>query len=269
MKLFSTSFFHYLRTGGYVSFLMLITLCLMFISHHSRSSSASYEATVLSSSIIPLKTSKILFQLHSFPADSAALPSPQLRVHIIDQTLDYYAVIKPSPNKKPGQYYVTFTPDSASVRVWLEIVAGDSSHYIKLLPTNPSAQEPSHSVMQTVKSSPIPCGKYLCSLRFDGQMPSVGETIIAKLRVTNPEGLPIQAFAPFDQIYATGIAFMEGGNTLIPVATLGKKPLSLADKGGPDLYFQLTPIRTGYLKIFIQLKVGATPETLGFGIWVP
>lgn len=88
------------------------------------------------------------------------------------------------------------------------------------------------------------------------------------VRVGDAEGKPITNLEPVMGAFAHIVGFYDDFATVAHIHPMGKEPASETDRGGPDLSFHLEPVRSGFVKLYVQVRRAGKDIFIPLGIMV-
>jgi hypothetical protein len=190
----------------------------------------------------------------------------KLHLLIVDPTLTDYHHIHPVAGKNAGEYVFDFTPlKNDSYRVWADVipVSTGKQEYVQAdmgtLAKEKASIDKATSMTATV-------GGYTFSLTLDGE-PKAGSPVMGNVVVTKG-GQPFTGLEPVMGAFAHVVGFTEDYNSVLHVHPMGKEPTSDAERGGPKLEFHIEPEKTGFVKLFAQVRIDGKDIFAPFGITV-
>lgn len=68
--------------------------------------------------------------------------------------------------------------------------------------------------------------------------------------------------------FAHIVGFYDDFQSVVHVHPMGEEPISSKQRGGPDLSFHIEPEKTGYLKLYVQLRRNEQDIFIPFGLTV-
>lgn len=190
----------------------------------------------------------------------------KLHLLVVDPTLSDYHHIHPVAGKNLGEYVFDFTPlKNGSYRVWADVipVATGKQEYVQA--NMGSAAEEKASIDKTTSMAATVEG-YTFTLALDGE-PKAGAPIMGSVTVSK-NGQPFTQLEPVMGAFAHVVAFNEDYNSVLHVHPMGKEPTSDAERGGPKLEFHIEPEKTGFVKLFAQVRIGGKDIFAPFGVTV-
>ncbi len=192
------------------------------------------------------------------------------KIHLlmVDASLTDYHHEHPDRTGTPGDYYFEFTPTKpGSYLAWAD-----------LRPTPVGLQEYEKAIIfGTGKADPLTdkearfsgdSGGLHFELSLEKPEVKVGKSILAKLRVTAPDGRGFNQLEPVMGAFAHVVGFNEDGETVLHMHPLGAPILNRRERGGPDLEFRIYATKAGFTRLFAQVQVGGRQVFVPFGLRV-
>ena len=84
----------------------------------------------------------------------------------------------------------------------------------------------------------------------------VGKPAMATVDVTDQAAKPVTTFQPVMGAFAHVVGFSEDLRTIAHIHPMGLEPKTPQERGGPTLSFHLEPKKAGFLKLFVQTRIG-------------
>ena len=82
------------------------------------------------------------------------------------------------------------------------------------------------------------------------------------------DGKPFTQLEPVMGAYAHIVGFSEDRKTVVHIHPMGEEPMNASDRGGPELSFHIEPGKSGFNKLFAQVRVDGKDVFAPFGIIV-
>ncbi len=175
----------------------------------------------------------------------------KIHLLVIDPSLSDYHHIHPVAGKKAGEYHVAFTPrKEGGYIVYADITPIKGEHeYLRqelgsVAPVSLDKTTSLHSVVDG----------YDFTLELDGAL-KAGDATMARITVKK-DGKPVVNLEPVMGAFAHLVGFSEDLHSVIHVHPMGTEPTKMSDRGGPTLEFHVAPEKSGFIKLFAQIKVG-------------
>lgn len=183
---------------------------------------------------------------------------------VIDPSLDDYHHIHPTVGSIPGEYVFSYTPKhDGPYRFWADIQPKGQPHrYVSV-----DIGDWKKGVVNTAQTYESVSGDYRFILTFN--TPLVAQkTSIATVKVLKNNALFTQ-LEPVMGAFAHGVGFTESADDIIHVHPMGMEPKSDAERGGPELLFHIAPKEAGFIKFYVQIRVGGKDIFASFGLYAP
>ncbi len=182
------------------------------------------------------------------------------RVHLLIQEpgLGDYHHEHPAPTKTPGEYAFTFTPTKTTTyRIWADLV-----------PVGTGVQEmPFVDLPSSEKLAPVTSGEnlytsivdgYQFSLTFAGsdkRLPMAQQTRTMAITIKDSIGNPVTKLEPIMNAFAHLVGFYGDYETVVHLHPTGGDILNPSFRGGPALGFLFFPPKSGFLRLYCQVRI--------------
>lgn len=188
----------------------------------------------------------------------------RLHALVIDPSLEDYHHEHPITSGRPGDFVFVMTPRlSGDYLMWLDVTplaTGRNEAPQAVIGKGPVLTRP---IAKVTRMSSMADG-WKFDLRLDRRKVIAGETVNARLRVTDPEGRPCFALEPLMGSFAHIVGFLDDRNTMIHVHSHGEPPHELS-RSGPEVPFRFVVPKSGFLKLFVQTQVNGNVMLAKFG----
>lgn len=229
--------------------------------------------------VLPLKDIKkgksqtVKIKLTSLKDNKAILLSDLKEVHtkkihilIFDQTLNDYQHVHPEPTKEGGVYQFDWKPRTEGFyRLWVNVVPvkTEEEEYIKsdLAFIKGSKKEVNQKLSQKEK-----VGDNWYSLSFDTIDLKKDQPALGTVKILDAQGHDFKKLEPVMGAFAHIVAINEDFETIAHVHPMGEEPSSEKERGGPELMFHLEPKKSGYYKIWLQVRLNGKDVYVPFGV---
>ncbi len=198
--------------------------------------------------------------------DLREVHTEKIHLLIIDTSLQDYHHEHPRPADTPGDYTFTFTPKrSGPYRAWADMrtnLTGFQEYAMAEMPA-PTAGEPltDRSLKLDAEVEGL---RY--KLSFAKPEIKVGQPALGKLRITDAAGTPFTQLEPVMETFAHIVGFSEDYRTVLHMHPKGAKLLAPADRGGPELEFQMYATKPGFIRLYSQIQVNGVSRFAAFGV---
>lgn len=188
------------------------------------------------------------------------------RLHLlaIDPALEDYHHEHPITSGRPGDFVFVMTPHkSGSYLMWLDVTplaTGINEAPRAVIGGGPLLTKP---VDRTTRMQSVADG-WKFDLRLDRRKVVAGQSVNARLRVTDPQGNPCFALEPLMGAFAHVVGFLDDRSTMIHVHSHGEPPHELS-RSGPEVPFRFIVPKSGFLKLFVQIQVNGNVSVAKFG----
>ncbi|MGV3661148.1 MAG: hypothetical protein ACO1TE_13260 [Prosthecobacter sp.] len=206
----------------------------------------------------------------AFPTD-ALIPfhGAPVRLLLVDQTLTDFHLLTPDPAgaaaftpKVPGPY-----------RVWAEVLPAHTA-----IPEHPSADmggefkamdRSRHDFIESLSATADGLHFQLTFTGRNGGFPPARQVSVMRLHVTDDAGQSVTRLEPLMNAFAHLTGIYDDGKTLLRLHPVGGDILREDLRGGPVLSFKIYPPRTGFLRLFCQVRVDGRIITAPLGVQIP
>lgn len=189
----------------------------------------------------------------------------KLHLLVIDPTFTDYQHLHPEPEGTPGSYVFTFTPKlKGGYRVWADITLADSGNQ-QFVSAN--LGEPESPAIDAKITHDVTVKGYRFSLSFDETLRAGGE-VMGTLHVADARGNPVEKLEPIMGAFAHIVGFYDDYKTVVHAHPVGKEPRRDVERGGPSLLFYFMPGKTGFIRLFAQVRIDGEDLYVPFGIKV-
>ena len=189
----------------------------------------------------------------------------KLHLLVIDPTLTDYQHIHPVEGKQPGEYVFDFTPKlDAHYRVWADVTPINGTH--AYVPADMGAPLSEKTIIDKSERFAASQDGLELALSFDSPL-TAGKASMGRVTITR-NGKPFTQLQPVMGAFAHIVAFSEDYRDVLHVHPMGKEPESENERGGNTLEFHIEPRVTGFIKIFVQLRIDGKDVFVPFGVVV-
>lgn len=195
--------------------------------------------------------------------DLKTVHTQKFHLLVIDPTLTDYQHIHPEAAPTPGSYVFTFTPKlKGGYRAWADVtpVDTDQQQFVYADLGKPAAPAIDLRLYDSVQTE-----GYRFTLSFD-DTPKAEESTMIGLRVADASGQPVETLEPLMGAFGHLVGFYDDYKTVVHTHPVGKEPRSDAERGGPTLMFHFQPEKPGFMRLFVQVKIGGKDIYAPFGV---
>lgn len=201
-------------------------------------------------------------------ADLELAHTKRIHLLIIDESLSDYRHEHPTETATPGEFAFTFMPKhGGKYTVWADLLptATGEQEYSKTELTVPGTPAP---MVSTVNATATVDGYRFELSTENNQLLRAGKATLVTVKVTGPDGKPMENLEPIMGAFAHGVGFPADLSTVTHVHPMGKEPDKADERGGPTLSFHLLPAKAGYMKFYVQVQIGGEDHDkyAGFGL---
>lgn len=201
--------------------------------------------------------------------DLKEVHTQKIHLLIIDDNLSDYTHTHPQATNQAGVYQFTWQPTqkNATYRIWADLVPTktDRQEYVisNLLNASQSSIRKPHQL-----STESTVDGYTFKLSFDQKQLEVGKPALGTIHITDTKGNPTHALESVMGAYAHIVGFNDDFKTVVHIHPMGAEPQKSSDRGGPELQFHIVPEKTGFIKLYAQVKIKGKELFVPFGIEV-
>lgn len=216
--------------------------------------------------------------------DLKDIHTKKIHLFLNDQTLTDYHHLHPQPSTNdPSVFVVIFTPQaSGDYRLWLDLVQlptpGPKVAYRSLPPHTainggpaalviPALNRTKLSIVKTVTNQ-VTVEGLTATLSFDLIPLRPTQAAVGNIVIRDAAGKPLTILEPILGAFAHVVAFEANGQEIVHSHPIGREPKNADDRAGPELKFNLKPKFSGFVKIFVQIRVNGKDLTFPFGAMV-
>lgn len=223
------------------------------------------KQTLTELELISIKDNKLLL-----PSAIKETHTEKIHLLIFDQTLADYQHIHPTSTNKPGIYQFEWTPKEASqYRVWVDLTPLNTGQQEYIM-TNLGNLSKSSTQVDKALNSTYSVGergnKIHFILSFDSQELISGKSTMGKVIVKDSQGHPFTQLEPVMGAFAHIVAINDDFKTIAHIHPMGEEPSKNSDRGGPELNFHIEPNKSGFWKIWVQVKAKGKDLFIPFGV---
>lgn len=193
----------------------------------------------------------------------------KIHLLIFDKTLEDYQHVHPEPTDVSGEYKFSWIPTkSGPYRFWVDIVPLKTSNQ-ELIMIDLKNIDSSNDVsaIRTV-SQKTTVEELSYQLSFDQPSIEAGKPVLGTVEITKADGTPFTQLEPIMGTFAHIVALHEDFESLEHVHPMGAENPRPEERGGHKLQFHLNASKKGFLKIYVQVKIGGKEQFIPFGIEV-
>lgn len=193
------------------------------------------------------------------------------KIHLLinNDRLQDYSHVHPQETKEPGVYEFEWEPKNAddNYRIWAD-----------LHPVETNTQEYAITDLTTTKAPKTKIDKQISmestlngltfKLSFDSPTLKSKQSSMGKIDITDDKGNPVKDLQPLMGAYAHIVAFGDDFKSILHIHPMGDEPTKEKDRGGPTLEFHIDPEKTGFIKLYAQIKIKDKEIFAPFGVIV-
>lgn len=243
--------------------------------NYSGGAPAAHTVKVNIRTEVPLEAGKKLnavlrlTQLDGAPVlitDLRVVHTQRIHLLIIDPSLTDYHHVHPQPTDAPGDYSFSFTPRKpGAYRAWADVrttYTGFQEYAVTDIPSAAKSESPGDKGLKLMAE--LEGLRY--ELTLDQPMVKLDESARVKLRVTDSSGKPFTGLEPVMGAFAHLVGFNDDYKTVLHLHPKAAKSLKPADRGGPELEFQIYATRAGFYRLFVQVQIKGDSKFVPFGL---
>lgn len=197
--------------------------------------------------------------------DLALAHERKLHFLIVDETLSDYHHLHPV-EKAPGEFVTTFVPRLGGRYIAFADVADAETKTQRYVRGEIRSAGDEPKADDTVKHEAIVDG-YRFELRLSHHVTTAGGAH-AVVRITAPDGSPVQNLEPIMGAFAHGVGFSKNLQSVLHVHPHGPEPVLKDERAGPEIAFHLNPDQSGFFRVYVQVRVDGRALFAPFGIHV-
>jgi hypothetical protein len=194
-------------------------------------------------------------------------------IHLLIQEpgLSDYHHEHPLPTGVPGEYQFSFTPArSSSYRIWADLVPVAVG--VQELPRFDLPSDGPRSPVEdtgTRLTSSVEGYEFTLALPNGEDTPvPAGKTSRLSISVHDPIGRPVTTLEPVMNAFAHLVGFYDDYETVVHLHPSGGDILNPQARGGPSLNFQFFPPKSGFIRLYCQVKIGGRMLFVPFNLKV-
>jgi hypothetical protein len=206
--------------------------------------------------------------------DLKEVHTKKLHLFVNDSTLTDFFHLHPQPTPKDATLFAfSFSPNkTGNYQLWADVtpLSKNTTQPARqqFVQARLSALNPASNPIDTTLVDEATLGSLKAKLSFDPPLQS-DQASIGTVTVTNLAGQPIRNLEPVLGAFAHVVAYANNGQSILHSHPMGKEPKGSADRAGPQLQFHLEPGQSGFVKIFVQIRLDGRDLIFPFGVMVP
>ena len=202
-------------------------------------------------------------------SDLTEVHTEKIHLLIFDQTLTVYQHTHPTPTNKPGIYAFDWTPKNESqYKVWADLSPVDTDQEYIMADLGDLSKTPQKvdKTVNTMNTSGEGANKLHFALSFDPKDLVKDQHVKGTIVVTDGTGHPFSQLEPVMGAFAHIVAINEDFKTIAHIHPMGIEPSKSSDRGGDKLDFHIGLNKSGFWKIWVQVKVKGQDIFVPFGV---
>ncbi len=194
------------------------------------------------------------------PDDLKTIHTEKVHLLIIDDALEDYSHIHPTPSEVAGEYMFEWHPKKmAHYKIWADIhpIKSDTQEYVIIDLKNKAAKK---GKVDRKEISEILTQDIDFQITYSDKKIKAGNSTMIHISMTNKDG---EKFTNLEEImgaYAHLVAFSEDFKTIAHIHPM--------NEGSTDLSFHFSPSKKGFYKLFLQIKTNGEERFIPFGVKV-
>ncbi|CDZ76734.1 hypothetical protein BN59_01009 [Legionella massiliensis] len=202
-------------------------------------------------------------------ADLTEVHTQKIHMLVIDDNLNDYSHVHPMPTHEPGVYSFNWHPvkKDANYRIWADLVPVKTKQQEYVITDLHRAKSSLTEIVPKIRMESVVDG-YKFKLSFDQAQLQKGKAVMGKIDISDSQGKPVHYLEPVMGAYAHIVGFSDDFNSVVHIHPMGTEPQKSADRGGPELDFHIEPQKTGFIKLFAQVKIKGKELFVPFGVVV-
>lgn len=205
--------------------------------------------------------------------DLKEVHTKKLHLFVNDSSLTDFFHLHPQPTAKDATLFTfRFTPNKpGNYQLWADVTQQPTTiSYVPLkqfLPATLPSTNPASLPIDTTLMDTVTQGSLQAKLSFEPPL-QPNQASIGTVTVTSLDGQPIHKLEPVLGAFAHVVAYANNGQSILHSHPMGKEPKGAADRAGPTLQFHLAPGQSGFVKIFVQIRLDGRDLILPFSVTV-
>ncbi len=202
------------------------------------------------------------------PAELIETHTRKIHLLVVDGSLMDYHHEHPQPTDTPGDYAFDFTPAKPGPYLaWADLrpLPMGLQEYEKAIIAGRGTAEPVGNKEPRLKGD---AGGLHFELILGQPQVKAGEPVLAKLRVTKPDGSGFDRLEPVMEAFAHLVGFNEDKETVLHMHPSGAPLKTGNERGGPELDFKIYASKPGFVRLFAQVQVDGRPVFVPFQLEV-
>ncbi len=199
--------------------------------------------------------------------DLKEIHTQKIHLLIIDDELEDYSHKHPKALKEPGLYEFEWSPKKkqGTYRIWADLFPLNTNSQEYVIADLLSDKDKASKINRNMLISSTLDG-YKFELSFDTDPLMAGSPTMGKIIVTDSKGNSVNDLEPIMGTFAHIVGFYDDIKTVVHIHPMGKEPLKSTDRSGPEVEFHIEPAKSGFVKLFAQVKIHGKELFVPFGI---
>jgi len=265
-----------MKAGFFLSIiasLVLLAACSQFAPDKPKTaiSKPTIHLTLLPQDVLTVgKPTTVLAKLNNIQErriitndDLETVHTQPFHLLVVDPTMTDYQHIHPEPTATPGIYSFIFTPHMAGgYRAWADVTPKATGRQEFAMA---DLGKPIGGGVDKTERHEATVGGYHFVLSFD-KPPVKDDESMGTIRIANEKGNPVTSLEPVMGAFGHIVGFYDDFRMVVHTHPMGAEPKNPSDRGGPELMFHLAPTKTGFIKLFAQVKINGKELFVPFGV---
>ena len=165
--------------------------------------------------------------------------------------------------KGPGQYAFSFTPQTAcSYQIWVDVYPKES--HKQIIPVDLKGSEQCNDDLNKASIYETTVEDYVFKIEIEGSI-KAGEELLASMSI-HKDQKHIENLKPLMGAFTHLVGFYDNYKTIAHIHPMGEEPTQDSNRGESPLKFHINLEKSGYLKLFAQVKIGNKEYIVPFGL---
>ena len=198
--------------------------------------------------------------------DLKEIHTKKVHLLIIDDSLEDYFHVHPTPAQESGTYEFSWQPKKiANYRIWADIEPISTGRQLYVMSDLEKMIDKKSTIDRTINLKNIVEG-YNFEWTLVPNKLRKNEVTMATLYITDNKGQSVQNLEPLMGAFAHVVGFSEDFKTIEHIHPMGNEPSTDNERGGPELQFHIAPTQPGFMKLFVQVKINGKELYVPFGL---
>jgi len=206
--------------------------------------------------------------------DLKEVHTKKLHLFVVDASFTDFFHLHPQPSPQDASLFVfSFSPQKpGDYRIWADVTQQPTTiSYVPLKQFVAATLPSTNPISLPIDSTPVDTvvvQELTAKLHFDTPV-QAGKATDASVTFKTQDGTLVNDLQPVLGAFAHVVAYANNGQSILHSHPMGKEPKGSADRAGPQLQFHLEPGQSGFVKIFVQIRLDGRDLIFPFGVMVP